>query len=200
MDVEILPNNRPTAASPTHTANQQQHVLLPGQSEVSNGSLPARCETDLRPFHTAAEENDENDESSEQRAATCVCVWEGWLADTLLYYVYSKRSNGAAGWLQENRWFMRKHRHFRDSTRSDTHPPGFQTQFIGHCVRLLRYTLVVLCLEHSRILKEEPGNRIRSISTERRDTEHSFFVCFLSKVSSLDINNTYFKKIVTKNE
>lgn len=118
MDVEILPNNRPAAASPTHTASQQQHVLLPGQSEVSNGSRPALGETDFAPFHMVAEENDE---SSEQRAATCVCVWEGWLADTLLYYVYSKRSNGAAGWLQENRWLMRKHRHFRDSTRSDTH-------------------------------------------------------------------------------
>lgn len=96
---------------------------------TSNGTFcsPAnqRSATDFTPFHTAAEENDESDESSEQRAATCVCVWEGWLADTLLYYVYCKQSNGAAGWLQENRWFMRKHRHFRDSTRSDTHLPGF---------------------------------------------------------------------------
>lgn len=49
LDVKIF-NNRPTATSPMHTPNQQQHVLLHSQSEVSskqvflNGSSPARDE------------------------------------------------------------------------------------------------------------------------------------------------------------
>lgn len=59
-----------------------------------------------------------------------------------------------------------------DTTPCDIQVIGFLTQFslqfFGYWVKLLRYALVVLCLEHSRILKEGPWNRIRSISAESR--------------------------------
>lgn len=58
LDVEIF-NNRSPATSPMHTPNQQQHVLLYSQSEVSNkqvllhGSSPAKDEMDFRLSNTA---------------------------------------------------------------------------------------------------------------------------------------------------
>lgn len=60
LDGEILLNNRPTAASPP---NQQQHVLLYSQSEVSNkqvslnGSGPTKDEMDFRLSNMAAGKN-----------------------------------------------------------------------------------------------------------------------------------------------
>ena len=65
-DIEILLNNRSTAASSMLTPNQQQHLLLHSQSEVSgkqvllNGSGPAMEEKDFRLSKTAAAHNKKN--------------------------------------------------------------------------------------------------------------------------------------------
>lgn len=72
VDVQILPHDRPTAASPTHTANQQQHVLLHSQSEVSN--RPAGFQRKMMRMMRVVRVFTDHSQRSSEQPCVCVCV------------------------------------------------------------------------------------------------------------------------------